>query len=226
MNRGVKISKNMISNLLDLELTCLDSISLVERVQNGDEAAFEDLVQLYYRQVYNLALRLTDDPEDASDITQETFIKVYHHIRTFRGDAELKTWIYRITVNLSSNLKRWWKRRLRQHLQVQNSIETPERLLLRAEEQKIVQAALQKIKFEYRVAVILRDIEGLSYEQISETLGISVGTVKSRIARGREELRKLLKQTSASVPATLIPTGSKVCQGQQQTDYRTSEPMR
>lgn len=183
-----------------------EDLHLVERVQRGDSVAFEQLVHRYHRSVYNLALRLTDNPEDASDIVQETFLKVYRNIQTFRGDAELKTWIYRIALNQSSNLLRWWRRRFR-HRSVAidaeydggisesliSSLETPEQATLNTEKRRIIQEALNRVKFDFRVAVILRDIEGLSYEEISQALEISVGTVKSRISRGREELRKQLK---------------------------------
>lgn len=184
-----------------------DDLRLVERVQKGDAAAFEELVHRYHRSVYNLALRLTDNPEDASDIAQETFLKVYRNMHTFRGDAELKTWIYRITVNQSSNLLRWWRRRFRHKSiaidpeydggvseRLTSSLETPEQTTLNTERRRMIQEALSRVKFDFRVAVILRDIEGLSYEEIGQTLGLSVGTVKSRISRGREELREQLKK--------------------------------
>ncbi len=184
-----------------------DDLCLVERVQKGDTAAFEELVHRYHRSVYNLALRLTDNPEDASDIAQETFLRVYRNMHTFRGDAELKTWIYRITVNQSSNLLRWWRRRFRHKSitidteydgrvseRLMSSLETPEQATLNTEKRRMIQEALSRIKFDFRVAVILRDIEGLSYEEIGQALGLSVGTVKSRISRGREELREQLKK--------------------------------
>lgn len=182
-----------------------DDLCLVERVQNGDTAAFEELVHRYHRSVYNLALRLTDDPEDASDIAQETFLKVYRNMHTFRGDSELKTWIYKITLNQSSNLLRWWKRRFRHKSiaidpdsgiseKLMSGLHSPEQSALNAEKRRMIQEALSRVKFDFRVAVILRDIEGLSYEEIGQMLELSVGTVKSRISRGREELREQLKK--------------------------------
>ncbi len=186
----------------------LDNEQLLVRLRAGEQAAFEELINRYHNGVYNLALRLMGDREDARDITQETFLKVYSNINRFRGEAELRTWIYRITVNQAANQQRWWRRRRRSSSISIDSTEndqmplcenlsspgqTPEQQALAAEQRRMVIVALAKVKFDFRVAVILRDIEGLSYEEIAETLEVSVGTVKSRISRGREELREQLK---------------------------------
>ncbi|MFY9222576.1 MAG: sigma-70 family RNA polymerase sigma factor [Blastocatellia bacterium] len=200
---------------LDLSATTQEVIaaedeSLIARIQAGERYAFEELVNKYNTSVYNLALRLSNDREDARDAAQDTFLKVYNNIGRFRGDAQLRTWIYRITVNQVANQQRWWRRRRREKtvsLDISSPEETPlserlaatgqspEQRTLAAEQRKMIVAALEKLKFDFRVAVILRDIEGLSYEEISETLEVSVGTIKSRIARGREELRELLKNS-------------------------------
>ena len=183
---------------------------LLFRLCAGERSAFEDLVNKYHSSIYSLALRLTDDKEDARDITQETFLKVYKNIKKFRGDSELRTWIYRITVNQVANHQRWWRRRWRERtISIDaNSNEdsplsqnlpapgqSPEQQALAAEQRRMIILALAQVKFDFRVAVILRDIEGLSYEEIAETLEVSIGTVKSRIARGREELRQQLKNS-------------------------------
>jgi RNA polymerase sigma-70 factor (ECF subfamily) len=185
-----------------------DEQRLVAGLRDGERMAFEELVQKYQPSVYSLALRLTSDREDARDITQETFLKVYNNISKFRGDAHLRTWIYRITVNQVANQQRWWRRRRRSatvsidaadsdEMSLSQSLpaagQSPEQQALAAEQRKMIVAALGKLKFDFRVAVILRDIEGLSYEEIAETLEVSVGTVKSRIARGREDLRDQLR---------------------------------
>lgn len=185
-----------------------DDERLITRLQAGERFAFEELVNKYQGSVYSLALRLTNDREDARDVTQETFLKVYNNIGRFRGDAHLRTWIYRITVNQVANQQRWWRRRRREKtisidannqddMGLSQSLpcpgQTPEQQALAAEQRRMIVAAVGKLKFDFRVAVILRDIEGLSYEEIAETLEVSVGTVKSRIARGREDLRELLK---------------------------------
>ncbi|MEW6730979.1 MAG: sigma-70 family RNA polymerase sigma factor [Acidobacteriota bacterium] len=178
------------------------------RLRAGEQAAYEELVSKYHGSVYSLALRLTNDREDAYDIAQETFLKVYNNIHRFRGDSELRTWIYRITVNQAANQQRWWRRRRRDRsvsIDAANDDEqplsqslackdlTPEQRALAAEQRRMIMVALGQVKFDFRVAVILRDIEGLSYEEIADTLEVSVGTVKSRIARGREDLRQQLK---------------------------------
>jgi RNA polymerase sigma-70 factor, ECF subfamily len=183
---------------------------LLAGLRAGERSAFEELVYKYHNSIYSIALRLTNDPEDARDITQEAFLKVYNNINKFRGDAELLTWIYRITVNQAANQQRWWRRRRRERtvsidtaqiddLPLSQSIpapgQSPEQQALASEQRRMIAAALNKVKFDFRVAVILRDIEGLSYEEIAETLEVSVGTVKSRIARGREELRQQLKES-------------------------------
>ena len=192
-----------VHNALDSE-----DEQLLLRLRAEEGTAFEDLVNKYHGSIYSLALRLTDDKEDARDITQETFLKVYKNIKKFRGEAELRTWIYRITVNQAANQQRWWRRRWRERTisidattndenPLSQSLpangQSPEQLALAAEQRRLIKLALGKVKFDFRVAVILRDIEGLSYEEIAETLEVSVGTVKSRIARGREELRQQLK---------------------------------
>ena len=178
----------------------------IERLKAGDEAAFDDLVTERSGDVYALLYRLTNDAEEARDLTQETFLRTFQNINLFRGDAELKTWIYRIAVNQARNRWRWWRRRRRD---VTVSLDAgdshsdeslgarlrdrasrdPEQDTLAHEREKALMAALDLLSRSYRETVILRDIEGLSYEEIATTLEISIGTVKSRLARGRNELR-------------------------------------
>jgi RNA polymerase sigma-70 factor (ECF subfamily) len=192
------------------EVVAVEDEGLIARIQAGERYAFEELVNKYHSSVYNLALRLSNDREDARDATQDTFLKVYNNIDRFRGASQLRTWIYRITVNQVANQQRWWRRRRREKTvsldindpdetslsqKLPASGQTPEQRALAAEQRKMIITALEKLKFDFRVTVILRDIEGLSYEEIAETLEVSVGTVKSRIARGREELRELLKSS-------------------------------
>jgi len=180
---------------------------LIERLRSGDRLAFEELVAEYHALVYGLAYRLLNDPEEARDVTQETFLKVFRHLSRFRGESGLKTWMYRITVNQAANHQRWWRRRKRESTVSIDSGEQdrtipnrladrrtdPEQRAIAQQRERYILRALYQIKRDYQVAVILRDIEELSYEEIAETLQISIGTVKSRIARGREELRKRLK---------------------------------
>lgn len=181
----------------------------LERLKKGDASAFDTLVNRYAPDVYSLLLRITEDTEEASDLTQETFLRALKSINKFRGDSELKTWLFRIAINQSKNRFRWWKRRKREKTvsldapvgesgtPMSETFEThfanPEEVTLQNEREKLLFEALKQMPDIYRETVILCDIEGLTYEEIAAVLDINIGTVKSRIARGREELRKKLK---------------------------------
>ncbi|HNH84471.1 MAG TPA: sigma-70 family RNA polymerase sigma factor [Acidobacteriota bacterium] len=182
---------------------------LLARLRTGNREAFEELVTRYQSTIYNLAYRLLNDPEDARDVTQEIFLKIYQAASSFRGECEFRTWIYRITVNQVANQQRWWRRRWRRETISLETTQTedgqplaerlacatddPEQKTLLLEQRQQLTAALAAIKFDFRGAAILRDVKEMSYEEIADALQISVGTVKSRIARGREELRRRLK---------------------------------
>src|ERR1700737_3646548 len=193
---------------IDLRSTVADQ--LLERLRRGEVAAFEQLVGEHSSDVYALLYRLTTDAEEARDLTQETLLRAFQSIDRFRGDASLKTWIYRIAINQARNRWRWWRRRKRdvtvsldatdEHrdkplaatLPSENS-PSPEEETLAREREAQLREALQGLRQSYREAVILRDVEGFSYEEIAKTLQISIGTVKSRISRGRLELRHQLE---------------------------------
>ncbi len=180
----------------------------IEKLKAGDAEAFDTLVNRYSADVYGLLYRLTDGAEDAGDLTQETFLSALKAIKKFRGEADLKTWLFRIAINESRNRFRWWKRRQRQNTVsldapvgesetafgdtlAGNSV-NPEENALRVEREKRLRKALLDLPDIYREAVVLCDIEGLAYDEIAGALEINIGTVKSRIARGRDELRKRL----------------------------------
>lgn len=182
----------------------------IERLKKGDATAFEQLVADRSGEIYGLLYRLTENTEEARDLTQETFLRAYQNIEHFRGEADLRTWIYRIAINQARNRWRWWRRRRRDvtvsldAAQGQNNkplvatlradrSETPEQKTLSHERERVLRTALKNLRSVYREAVILRDIEGLTYEEVAAALQISVGTVKSRLARGRRELRKKLE---------------------------------
>ena len=181
----------------------------IERLKKGEAAAFEELVTERSGEIYGLLFRLTENSEEARDLTQETFLRAFQSIGGFRGEADLRTWIYRIAINQARNRWRWWRRRRRdstvsldatQGQSDQTLIETlaessenPEQQTLAHERELALRSALQKVGRVYRETVILRDIEGFTYEEIATTLGINVGTVKSRLARGRQELRRKLE---------------------------------
>jgi len=181
----------------------------IERLKRGDAAAFEEWVAERSGEIYGLLFRLTENSEEARDLTQETFLRAFQSIGRFRGEADLRTWIYRIAINQARNRWRWWRRRRRDSTvsldaaqgqsnqpliaTLVEASENPEQQTLAHERQTALRTALQKLGMSYRETVILRDIEGLSYEEIAAALGINIGTVKSRLARGRQELRRRLE---------------------------------
>ena len=181
----------------------------IERLKRGDEAAFETLVNERSGEIYGLLYRLTENGEEARDLTQETFLRAFQSIVHFRGDSDLRTWIYRIAINQARNRWRWWRRRRRDvtvsldapengRLRLvatlkSNTTRDPEQETLLSERERALKKALSSLRRVYREAVVLRDIEGFAYEEIATTLDINVGTVKSRLARGRQELRRKLE---------------------------------
>ena len=182
----------------------------IERLKRGESAAFETLVSERSGEIYGLLYRMTENAEEARDLTQETFLRAFQSIRSFRGDSDLRTWIYRIAINQARNRWRWWRRRRRDStvsidstdengrpalvatLKAEN-VQSPEQDTLAHERERILRNALKGLRRVYRETVILRDIEGFAYEEIAVALDISVGTVKSRLARGRQELRSKLE---------------------------------
>jgi RNA polymerase sigma-70 factor (ECF subfamily) len=182
----------------------------IARLRARDVGAFEELVSHYERSVHSVCFRLLGDAEEARDAAQETFLKVYRGLGSFRGECGLKTWIYRIAINQAMNQKRWWRRRHRDETvslelsranesdltlggSLPSSLASPEDAAIEHEREAAIMTALGTLKRDYQVVLVLREIEELSYEEIAEALTISIGTVKSRIARGREELRRRVK---------------------------------
>jgi RNA polymerase sigma-70 factor, ECF subfamily len=181
----------------------------IERLKRGEAAAFEQLVAERSGEIYGLLFRLTENGEEARDLTQETFLRAFQSIGRFRGEADLRTWIYRIAINQARNRWRWWRRRRRDATvslestqrptdqaviaTLAESSDNPEQQTLAHERELALRSALHRVGPAYRETVILRDIEGFTYEEIATTLGINVGTVKSRLARGRQELRQKLE---------------------------------
>ena len=199
-----------VASATTVEVRSTAEDQFLERLRQGETAAFERLVAEHSGDVYALLYRLTADPEEARDLTQETFLRAFQSISRFRGDANLKTWMYRIAVNQARNRWRWWRRRKRDvtvsldatddcHEQPlaatlrDDAAVDPEQETLAREREGQLREALLGLRRSYREAVILRDVEGFSYEEIADTLQISIGTVKSRISRGRLELRRRLE---------------------------------
>jgi RNA polymerase sigma-70 factor, ECF subfamily len=173
---------------------------LVQRMRAGDETAYETLIARFQQPVYNLAFRLLNDPGDAGDVVQEVFLKVFRNVGHFRRQSSLKTWIYRITVNEAHNQRRWFFRHRSREVALEDEPEasykavsdsgrSPFDYTCDRERQLLIENALARINPLFREVVVLRDIEELSYEEIADVLQISLGTVKSRIMRGREALR-------------------------------------
>jgi len=180
---------------------------LVAELQAGSEQAFNYLLGMYQHPVFNLISHIVQNSADAADVLQEVFLKVFRGIRHFHGESSLKTWIYKIAVHEASNHRRGWLRRLRREpvsldgesaqrvaamARMQPQEDSPYQLLEQAERQEMVRTALASVPEPYRTAVILREIEGLSYEEMAQVLGVPEGTVKSRLLRGRELLRRKL----------------------------------
>jgi RNA polymerase sigma-70 factor, ECF subfamily len=169
---------------------------LTKRFQNSELTAFEELIRKYQDRIYNLCRYMLRDPQDAQDAAQDAFLKAYRGIKDFRSEASLYTWLYRIAVNTCLDYKRKTSvatLRSESLSEEEPSGEpSPERTYESKEVSEAIQSALQKLPKKLRPAIVLREIDGLSYEEIAEILHTSVGTVKSRISRAREELRGIL----------------------------------
>jgi RNA polymerase sigma-70 factor (ECF subfamily) len=192
-----------------------EDAALVAELQAGSEQAFAQLIDRYHQPLYSLIARSLQDPADASDIAQEVFIKVFRSIGSFHGEASLRTWLYRIALREASNQRRWWSRHKRQEVAIDapgcascdadgegDSLPigaaladggcSPFDFAAQAEVRERVEAALREVPEAFRTVVVLREIEGFAYEEIAEILQVNLGTVKSRLTRGRAILRGLL----------------------------------
>lgn len=202
-----------------------EEAALVAELQAGSEQAFSMLIAQYGHSVYSLISRSLRDTSYTADVTQDVFVKVFRHIRSFHGESSLRTWIYRIALHEASNQRRWWSRHKRQELTIDASQEndegeaftiadalpcsdaSPFECCARSEMREQVEAALRNIPEAFRAVVVLREIEGFGYEEIAEMLNVNIGTVKSRLTRGRAALRNELHREraarEASAPALL-----------------------
>ena len=206
-----------VEELLGLELVQkkepeldLEESALIERCLNGDDTAFDLIVSRFQNMVFNLALRLLGKREEALDLSQEVFFQVYRKLGSFRRDSSLRTWIYRIVINRAKNRQRWWRRRelemtavpvedaergdawvLSAALKTDQS-DSPDEALQRKELGQILHQAIADLPFDQRIILLLKEIDGLSYDEIARTLNLALGTVKSRLARARKALRDRL----------------------------------
>ena len=214
----------MATTILDLNSESIpgenDDQRLIEALRSGSERAYEELLARFQQPVYTLAARLLSSPSEAADVVQEVFLKVFRNIDHFRGQSTLKTWIYRITVNEAHNARRWFFRHRRREVEldtdpqdarswretIRDAGRSPFDLAFESERAGMIEAALERINPTFRDAVVLRDIADLSYEEIADVLAVSLGTVKSRILRGREALRQeLVVDLAGSRPLRLVP---------------------
>ncbi len=175
-------------------------LKLIQYAQKGDQQALETLLLKYEKKVYNVAYRFMGNEADAYDMAQESLIKIYKGVRTFRLEASFSSWVYRVTVNTCLDELR---KRKKAPLSLDNTLEsgvviedraglTPEIHALNIESREDIQKAISTLSADHRITVVLRDIQGLTYEEIAETLSISIGTVKSRLNRGRQRLKEIL----------------------------------
>ena len=188
-----------------------EEAAIIAELKAGSEQAYSWLIAQYNQPIYSLVYRILDDPSDAADTTQEVFIKVFRGIGRFHAESSLKTWIYRIALHEASNRRRWWYRHKGRELSIEATPDSDEHPcstgikdtlvdgsdspcdnVFHSQVSAMVEAELKMLQEPYRTAVILRDIEDLSYEQIAEITETSLGTVKSRLVRGREALKKRL----------------------------------
>jgi RNA polymerase sigma-70 factor (ECF subfamily) len=188
-----------------------EEAGIVSELKAGSEEAFNWLISKYHQPIYSLIARTIPDPADAADLTQDVFIKVYRGIGSFNGDSSLRTWIYRIALREASNQRRWWGRHKRQEVTIETEfgqtydgqplclkdmlIDAHQSPFERAAQEEVrarVEDELRQVPEPFHAVVVLRDIEGFSYEEVAEILGVNLGTVKSRLMRGRAYLKARL----------------------------------
>jgi len=195
-----------------------EETALVEELRAGSEEAFAWLIARYHQPIFSLLARTVHDRADAADLTQEVFVKIFRGVGGFHGESSLRTWIYRIALREASNQRRWWMRHKQQEVPMEQEVaesdcgtpmrlkdtlvdgaDSPYEMALQAETQARVEAALRQVSEPYRTTLILRDIEGFVYEEVAEMQGVNLGTVKSRLVRGRALLKTLLLAQSTVV---------------------------
>jgi len=206
-----------LANLASAISARAEEASIVAELKSGSENAYEWLIAHYHQPVYGLVYRILNDSADAADTTQEVFLKVFRGIKRFNGQASLKTWIYRIALHEASNQRRWWFRHKGRETSMEGTPsedesqnfglkdtlidehESPFDLAAHEEIRSKVEEELAQVPEPFRTTLVLRDIEGLSYDEIAEILQISLGTVKSRLMRGRFALKKRLEAYARQV---------------------------
>jgi RNA polymerase sigma-70 factor (ECF subfamily) len=215
-----------LGNLASALTIHTEEAALIAELRAGSEEAFSWLITRYHQPIYSLLVRTVRDPADAADLTQDVFIKIFRGIGSFHGESSLRTWIYRIALHEGLNQRRWWRRHKEQEVTIEMEIvdsesgeparlkemlvdpgESPYEMASHTEARERVEEALRRVPEPFRMTLILRDIEGFVYEEVAEMLGVNLGTVKSRLVRGRACLRQLLladdAQRNSEASATL-----------------------
>jgi RNA polymerase sigma-70 factor, ECF subfamily len=199
-----------------------EEAALIAELQTGSEEAFAWLIAHYHQPIYSLLARTLHDRADAADMTQEVFVKVFRGVGHFNGESSLRTWIYRIALHEASNQRRWWMRHKQQEVPIEQDMtesdsgtpiklkemlvdpaESPFDMAVHAQNRTRVEAALSRVTEPFRTTLILRDIEGFVYEEVAEIQGVNLGTVKSRLVRGRALLRAILTESQPGRKATM-----------------------
>jgi len=200
-----------------------DEAALIAELQAGSEEAFAWLIARFHQPIYSLLARTVHDRADAADLTQEVFVKVFRGVGRFHGESSLRTWIYRIALHEASNQRRWWMRHKQQEVPIEQEIggdvtygtsmklketlvdpgESPFEMALHEENRARVEAALSRVQEPFRTTLILRDIEGFVYEEVAEIQGVNLGTVKSRLVRGRALLKAILEEARSADAAAM-----------------------
>ena len=191
-----------------------EEAALIAELQAGSDEAFAWLINHYHQPIFSLLARMVHDRADAADLAQEVFVKVFRGVRHFHGESSLRTWIYRIALHEASNQRRWWMRHKSQEVPIEQELnagdfgtpcklketlidpaESPFELAMHQQNREIVEAALSQVPEPFRTTLILRDIEGFVYEEVAEIQAVNLGTVKSRLVRGRALLRTILMES-------------------------------
>ncbi len=219
-----------VSNLASAIGLRTEEATLVAELKAGSEEAFAVLIAGYHQPLYSLIARSLRDPADAADVTQDVFLKVFRSIRSFHGDSSLRTWLYRIALREASNQRRWWSRHKRREITIDapaGSMEAEEDApclaacladgrqspfdhAVQTELRLRVESALRELPEAYRTVIVLREIEGFAYEEIAEIVEVHIGTVKSRLTRGRHALRLLLEKDAVATAAAGVRSARRL----------------
>jgi RNA polymerase sigma-70 factor (ECF subfamily) len=197
-----------------------EEAALIAELRAGSEEAFAWLIARYHQPIYSLVARMVQDRTEAADLTQEVFVKVFRGVGNFHGESTLRTWVYRIALHEASNQRRWWMRHKQREVPIEQEMtdrdcgtpvrlkemlvdpaESPYEIAVHAENRARVEAALMQVPEPFRSTLILRDIEGFVYEEVAEMQGVNLGTVKSRLVRGRAFLKAILTAPPADARA-------------------------